>query len=36
MSSLPSNIIANSFGFREVEFFEIELATQREVPEVNF
>ena len=34
--SFPSNLIANAFGFQQADYFEIELATQREVPEVKF
>jgi LemA protein len=33
--SVPSNIVANAFGFRSREFFEIEEAA-REVPRVSF
>jgi LemA protein len=32
----PSNIIAGMFNFKEEEFFEIEEATEREVPKVSF
>jgi len=32
----PSNIIANMFGFREGEFFEVESPTEKEVPKVSF
>ena len=32
--SFPSNIVAKVFGFRRGEFFEIETATDRQVPEV--
>ena len=32
----PSNIVAGMFGFKESEFFEIEEAAEREVPEVSF
>ncbi|MFA5164277.1 MAG: LemA family protein [Candidatus Omnitrophota bacterium] len=32
--SFPSNIIANGFGFGKADFFEIEYATERKVPEV--
>ncbi len=32
--SFPSNIVARAFGFRRGEFFEIETATDRQVPEV--
>ena len=36
VESFPSNLIATSFGFGIAEFFEIELATERAVPEVSF
>lgn len=36
VQSFPSNIIARSFGFAEAEYFEIELATEREAPKVQF
>jgi LemA protein len=32
----PSNIIANTFGFTEEEFFEIEEAAERAAPKVSF
>ena len=32
----PSNVIANSFNFKEREFFEIENEAEREVPKVSF
>ena len=32
--SFPSNLIAGSFRFDKAEFFEIEYATERQVPEV--
>ncbi len=32
----PSNILAGMFGFKEEEFFEIEVPAEREVPKVNF
>ena len=32
----PSNIVANMFGFKEREFFELEDAAMREVPKVEF
>ena len=32
----PSNIIANMFGFNTEEFFEIEDASEREAPQVQF
>jgi LemA protein len=36
VESFPSNMIARIFGFSKAEFFEIEPATEREVPKVNF
>jgi LemA protein len=36
VQSFPSNIIANSFGFKVADYFEIELATERETPKVQF
>ena len=36
VESFPSNLIARFFGFRSAEFFEIELAHQRDVPKVEF
>jgi LemA protein len=33
--TFPGNIIASAFGFRPVELFEIQAATEREVPTVN-
>jgi LemA protein len=36
VESFPTNIIARMFGFSKAEFFEIELAIEREVPKVNF
>jgi LemA protein len=35
VESFPSNIIASLFRFRQSDFFEIELASQRNVPDVN-
>lgn len=35
VESFPSNLIAVFFGFKTAEFFEIEYATERQVPEVN-
>ena len=32
----PSNIIAGMFGFAKRDFFEIEIAAEREVPKVSF
>ncbi|MDF1526889.1 MAG: LemA family protein [bacterium] len=36
VQSFPSNIIANFFGFKQADYFEIELATERETPKVKF
>lgn len=36
IESFPSNIVANSFGFDQSEFYEIEEATQRENVQVKF
>jgi LemA protein len=36
IESVPSNNIANMFGFKQAEFFEIEEPTEREVPKVEF
>ncbi|UCF88059.1 MAG: LemA family protein [bacterium] len=36
VQSFPSNVVARSFGFTEAEYFEIELATEREAPKVSF
>ncbi|MBN1356606.1 LemA family protein [bacterium] len=33
---VPTNIIAGMFNFKEEEFFEIEIPTEREVPKVSF
>jgi LemA protein len=32
----PSNVIAGMFAFKQAEFFEIEVAAQREAPKVQF
>jgi len=32
----PSNIIAGAFGFAKRDFFEVEIAAEREVPKVSF
>lgn len=32
----PSNIVAGMFGFGKRDFFEVEVAAEREVPKVNF
>ncbi len=34
IQSFPSNLVAGPFGFRQADYFEIELATQREAPEL--
>jgi LemA protein len=34
--TFPSNIVANLFNFKVEEFFEVETATDREVPQVKF
>lgn len=34
--SIPSNVIANNFGFEEAEFLEIDGEQKREVPQVSF
>lgn len=36
IESFPVNIIASSFGFRKMELFELETATEREAPKVKF
>nr|WP_306263811.1 LemA family protein [Pararhizobium sp. IMCC3301] len=36
VESFPSNLIANNFGFAQMDYFEIENATDRAVPEVSF
>ena len=36
IESFPSNLIANLFRFQPAQFFEIETATERKVPEVEF
>jgi LemA protein len=36
VQSFPSNVIARSFSFIEADYFEIELATEREAPQVQF
>lgn len=36
VESFPSNLIARAFNFKIAEFFEIELARQRDVPKVDF
>jgi LemA protein len=34
VESIPANLVARSFGFSPAQFFEIELASQREAPRV--
>jgi LemA protein len=36
IQSFPSNLVANTFGFKTVEYFEIEDAAERAVPKVAF
>ena len=36
VETFPNNIMAKIFGFTKADFFEIELATEREVPGVKF
>ncbi len=36
VQSFPSNLVAALFGFRPAEYFEVELAVERESPEVKF
>ncbi|NGP17477.1 LemA family protein [Devosia aurantiaca] len=36
VESVPSNIIANSFGFRQAEYFELDNEAERAVPSVKF
>ncbi len=36
VESFPSNLVARMFGFGIMEYFEIELATQRESPDLKF
>lgn len=36
VDSFPSNLVARVFGFATMEYFEIELATQRESPNLPF
>lgn len=35
VQSFPSNLVAGTFGFGPAEFFEIELASQRQAPDVD-
>ena len=36
VESFPSNFVANYFKFDKAEYFEIENASDREVPQVKF
>ncbi|NQU42975.1 LemA family protein [bacterium] len=36
IQTVPANIVAGMFGFKDEEFFEIEEAAQREAPKVQF
>jgi LemA protein len=36
VESFPSSLVAKTFGFEKQRFFSLELATQRELPEVDF
>ncbi len=36
IQSVPTNLIANMFGFKPSEFFQIEVAAEREAPQVRF
>jgi LemA protein len=36
VDSFPSNLVARLFGFAPMEYFELELATQRQSPELPF
>jgi LemA protein len=36
VEQFPSNVIANSFGFKKADFFQIEDAADRQVPKVAF
>ena len=36
VESFPSSLIAMKFGFRKQQYFSLDLATQRELPEVGF
>jgi len=36
IETFPTNILASIFGFKKMEFFEIEAPEEREVPKVNF
>lgn len=36
VQSFPANTVARAFNFKEAEFFEVEYATERKVPDVKF
>ncbi len=36
VESFPASFIANRFGFKKENYFALDLATQRELPEVKF
>jgi LemA protein len=36
VASFPAALIARKFGFEKQPYFSLDLATQRELPEVNF
>ncbi len=36
IESVPSNIVANMYGFKKKEFFELDSAEERKAPEVKF
>ncbi|OIO64624.1 hypothetical protein AUJ30_02185 [Candidatus Wolfebacteria bacterium CG1_02_39_135] len=36
IESFPANMIAGMFGFKQMEFFEIEEAAERQAPKVSF
>ncbi len=36
VESFPANLMARKFGFRKMDYITLELATQREMPEISF
>jgi hypothetical protein len=36
VESFPASLIATKFGFEKQSYFSLDLATQRELPEVDF
>ncbi len=36
VQSFPANVVAGAFNFKEGEFFEVDYATERKVPDVKF